>query len=165
VFAVSGISAFLSRFDFHIPAAHRQHLIIGVAVWVTVKSIVFLYGRMGHNNWRHVSGPDILAIVGYNLSGSVLAFPFIWLAGNTGFPRSLFLLDLVLSTQFGLTVHVFSRLFVEGHKLRDGEKVERVFIYGAGSSGATLLREIRRNPILRCHVCGFLDDDRTSTTP
>ena len=81
LFAVSGISAFLLRFDFHIPLAYRHHLLAAVLAWVAVKSIVFARGRMSHNDWRQASGPDILAIVGYNLFGSLIAIPVIWLTG------------------------------------------------------------------------------------
>jgi FlaA1/EpsC-like NDP-sugar epimerase len=159
LFSIAGLSAFLLRFDFHVPPDYRRHLVIGVAIWVAVKSVVFARGRMSYTNWRHASGPDTLAIVGYNLSGSLIAIPPIWLAVPPGFPRSLYLLDLILSTHFGLTVYVFARLATEHQKPRDGRKVERIFIYGAGSSGATLAREIRTKPELRYQVCGFLDDD------
>jgi FlaA1/EpsC-like NDP-sugar epimerase len=37
---------------------------------------------------------------------------------------------------------------------------KRTLIYGAGDAGITLLREIRNNPRLAYHVCGFLDDAR-----
>lgn len=159
IFVTAAAGAFFVRFDFHVPPVYSQHLLIGIAIWVVVKSLIFSAGRMGHNNWRHASGPDILAIVGYNVCGSLAAIPFIYLAGPFAFPRSIYLLDLILSTQLGLTVYIFARLLKERHKLREGKKSERVLIYGAGSGGATLFREIRRNPALGYRVCGFLDDD------
>jgi FlaA1/EpsC-like NDP-sugar epimerase len=159
LFAIAAAGAFFLRFDFHIPPVNRPHLLMGIAIWVVVKSLIFSGGRMGHNNWRHASGPDILAIVGYNLCGSLAAIPFIYLAGPFAFPRSIYLLDLILSTQLGLTVYIFARLLRESHELREGKNSDRVLIYGAGSGGATLFREIRKNPALGYQVCGFLDDD------
>lgn len=159
IFATAAAGAFFLRFDFHVPPVYSQHLLIAIAIWVVVKSFIFSAGRMGHNNWRHASGPDILAIIGYNVCGSLAAIPFLYLAGQFAFPRSIYLLDLILSTQLGLTVYIFLRLLKERHKLREGKKSERVLIYGAGSGGATLFREIRRNPALGYQVCGFLDDD------
>jgi FlaA1/EpsC-like NDP-sugar epimerase len=159
LFIVSGIAAFLLRFDFHVPHVYQQSLAVTVLAWVIVKSIVFAAGKMGHNNWRHASGPDVLAIVGYNLVGSLGAIPSVWASGAATFPRSIYLLDLLLSTQLGLAVYFLGRLLSERHAPRGVGKAQRIFIYGAGSSGAALVREIRRNPALGYKVCGFLDDD------
>jgi FlaA1/EpsC-like NDP-sugar epimerase len=159
LFLVSGAGAFLLRFDFQIPPYYLRHLVFALTVWVVVKSIVFAGGRMSYNNWRHASGPDFLAIVGYNICGSLIAFPFIWVAGPPDFPRSIYFLDLILCTHLIPAVYMLARLLTEHHRPCDGKKTERILIYGAGSGGAMLAREIRRNPKLRHQVCGFVDDD------
>ena len=159
LFALSGAAAFLLRFDFHVPPYYLRHLIFAVVIWVTAKSIVFAAARMSHNNWRHASGPDVVAIVGYSSCGSLVAFPVIWFFGPPNFPRSIYFLDLILCTHLLPAVYMLARLLAEYRGPRDGKKTKRILIYGAGNGGAMLAQEIRRNPSLGYRVCGFVDDD------
>jgi len=157
---LAGVGAFLLRFDFRIPAEQAAHLAFALSTWTVVKCIVFYLGGLHRAQWRHVSLPDVLAIVAYNALGSGLAMLGIATFGPAGFPRSIYLLDLLLCIQALCAAHFLARLRSESRGRRQGKGCEGVLIYGAGHAGAMLLRELRGNASLRYRVCGFVDDDR-----
>ena len=79
--------------------------------------------------------------------------------GPSGFPRSIYFIDFILSTTITAGLRVAVRLVAEFMQSeRSTQPERRTFIFGAGDCGITLLREIRNNPKLAYEVIGFLDD-------
>jgi FlaA1/EpsC-like NDP-sugar epimerase len=161
IFVCSGVAAFLLRFDLSIPAVHLRHLAYGVAVWVVVKSVAFRIAELDRGWWRYVSVADVVRIGLGNFGGSALSYVAIRAVAPAGFPRSIYLIDLLLCLLGTAGVRVAVRMVTEA--VRPGGKAngeqKRTLIYGAGEAGMSLLREIRRNPSLPYAVAGFLDDD------
>lgn len=160
LFALSGAASFLLRFEFHIPDYYVQHMILGTCVWVVVKLVLFRFGRLDRGQWRNASLPDMRAIVLYSIAGSIIAVPIIYALAAPGFPRSIYLIDLVLTTQMIFGTHALALSWSEVGRRRNAfRNRSRALIYGAGDSGAMLLREFRHNPDSAPLICGFLDDD------
>ncbi len=159
LFAASGAIAFLLQFNFSVSAHHLRDILSALVVWVVVKTSLFAGGKISYHNWRNASVPDVLAISGYNACGSLLAFPIIWLLGPSDLPKSLYVLDLILCMLIVPAVYMFARLLAELRTPGYRKETERILIYGAGSGGAMVARELRRNPELGYQVCGFVDDD------
>jgi len=160
IFVLSGVAAFLLRFDGAVPAAHLVHLAWAVPVWVAVKVLVFGVCGLDRDWWRFVSVDDVIRIGFGNTVGSVFSFVALrWLA-PPGFPRSVYLLDMVICFLGTSGVRVAIRMIRESceHRARP-EPAQRTLIYGAGRAGVALLREIRANRRLPYKVCGFVDDD------
>ncbi|MBS1875398.1 MAG: polysaccharide biosynthesis protein [Acidobacteria bacterium] len=159
VFALSAVLAFLLRFDFGLPAAYLRHLAYALPIWIVVKILVFRVAGLDRGWWRYVSVTDLLRIVAGNLVGSVLSCFAILLVAPTGFPRSIYLLDLMICFLGTAGVRIVVRLTAEATSQGGKGALERnTLIYGAGEAGITLLREIQRNPKLLYRVRGFLDD-------
>ncbi len=159
ILAVSGVLAFLLRFDFGLPAAHIRHLTCALSIWLVVKTLVFRVAGLDRGWWRYVSISDLLRIVAGNLVGSVLSCVAILLIAPTGFPRSIYLLDLMICFLGTAGVRMIVRMSAETTSQGVRGALERnALIYGAGEAGITLLREIQRNPKLLYRVRGFLDD-------
>jgi hypothetical protein len=59
MFAVSGIGAFLLRFDLSVPTRETAHLAYALAVWIVVKSIAFRMARLDRGGWGFVSGASL----------------------------------------------------------------------------------------------------------
>lgn len=159
IFALSALLAFLLRFDFRIPSSEVQHLVYGLSIWIVVKSVVFRIARLDRGWWWYVSVADLMRIVSGNVAGSALSCILIVYVAPPGFPRSMYLLDLMICFLATAGVRVIVRILAEisSHgRNRAGEK--KTLIYGAGTAGVTLLREIQNNPKLSYHVRGFLDD-------
>jgi FlaA1/EpsC-like NDP-sugar epimerase len=160
IFAFCGLMAFMLRFDFSIPAASIRHLLFAVMVWVVVKSAAFQFANLNRRGLRYISISDLYRLLTANLAGSVIGCGTILWIGPSGFPRSIYLSDFILSIMGTIGMRVVVRISVEGlGKSRSDALERRAFIYGAGYAGITLLKEIRNNRRLAYHVCGFLDDD------
>jgi FlaA1/EpsC-like NDP-sugar epimerase/lipopolysaccharide/colanic/teichoic acid biosynthesis glycosyltransferase len=158
IVALSGLAAFFLRFEFNVPDSHLRHLMVAVCAWVIVKTVVFrLYG-LDRGWWHFVSLPDALRLAMANTAGSIAAGLVIWLAGPAGFPRSVYLLDLMLCLLGTAGIRVVARVLSET-AFRKASGAPRTLIYGAESEGALLLKEIQSDRKLALSVCGFIDDD------
>ena len=159
VFAASGVVAFELRFDFRLPADCARYLLFATSIWIVVRTVVFRVAKLDRGLWQYFAVGDLIHLAVANLAASAIGCMLILLFGPKGFPRSIYLLDLLLcftgtaSVRLGIGL-IRSVVLSEssaGHR-------KRTLIYGAGTAGATLLKEIRNNPRLAYLVCGFIDD-------
>jgi FlaA1/EpsC-like NDP-sugar epimerase/lipopolysaccharide/colanic/teichoic acid biosynthesis glycosyltransferase len=160
IFGACGVSAFMLRFDFDIPRSESSHLLWALAVWLSVKPMVFRLSRLDRCWWRSVSMRDMIGIGQGNVVASAICAALIMVLAPPGFPRSVFVLDFVLCFLGVAGVRVAIRIALETAAL--GSKIgpaKRTLIYGAGVAGTRLLQEIRRNPCLSYAVVGFVDDN------
>ena len=161
IFAASAMASFLLRFDFSVPAFYLQYLPYALAIWLPVKFVVFYAAKLDRGFWRYVSAIDLIRISIANVIASIIGFLLIrWLA-PPGFPRSLYVLDLMvcLFGTCGLRLLARATVRLSSQARSHKEPRKRTLIYGAGDAGNTLLREIRNNTKLAYQVCGFIDDD------
>ncbi len=159
IFAVSGIGAFLLRFDLTLPPGETAHLGYALPVWILVKSIVFRIARLDSGWWRFASMHDLPRLAIGNLFGSCVGAVAIFSIAPPGFPRSIYALDLLLCSLMTAGVRLAAKMVVESWGLHASIDKERTLIYGVGEAGISLLTEIRRNRSLPYQVIGFMDDD------
>ena len=157
-FAMAGVLAFLLRFDFGLPHAYLRHLAFALPIWIVVKSVVFRFARLDRGWWRYVSTADLLRIVLGNVVGSAVSCLAILAIAPRGFPRSIYVLDLMICFLATAGLRVAVRLMTEAAAQVKSTAEKNTLIYGAGDAGVTLLREIQKNPKLLYRVRGFLDD-------
>jgi FlaA1/EpsC-like NDP-sugar epimerase len=159
VFALSGVAAFLLRFDFSLPPEHMRHLAYALPIWIGAKIVVYRMAKLDRGWWRYVSVVDLLRLVVGNVVGSSLSCIAILCIAPPGFPRSIYLLDLMICFLGTAGLRVIVRIMAEATaNTRNSAAEKQTLIYGAGEAGVTLLREIQRNPKLPYQVWGFLDD-------
>lgn len=156
-FVFGGISAFLLRFDFSIPSQYHAHLWLGLSFLVAAKILVFQALGLDRGWWRYVSVPDLLWLGLGNLAGSALACMAI-LIFAPGFPRSIYILDFLLCSILTAGVRLAVRVVFELSRQPNSGTRKRTLIYGAGSAGMILLREISHSPSLPYQLVGFIDD-------
>lgn len=162
VFALSGVLAFELRFDFEPPANYFHPLETAVCLWAVVKSAAFVAAKLDRGGWRYTSAQDAVRIVLANSAGSILGgSAVLFLLGPWGIPRSVFILDWMLSCMLTLGSRLVVRVLFTTHRYPRGTEGDRtkILIYGAGSSGLALLREIQQNDSLMFDVVGLIDDD------
>ncbi len=161
IFALSGFIAFLLRFDMSLPSTFFIYFACALPIWIAVKGVIFQASNLNRWGLRYVSIADVYRIVLANCAGSLLSWVIISYIAPAGFPRSICLIDLILSLLGTAGLRVAVRMVAETIHGRQGNSQEKkTLIYGAGDAGITLLREIRNNPKLAYRVCGFLDDGR-----
>jgi FlaA1/EpsC-like NDP-sugar epimerase len=160
MFAFSAVTAFLLRFDFSIPPAYLRHLAYALPIWILVKIAVFHAAKLDRGLWRYLAVADLFRIALANLTASVISYILILFVAPSGFPRSIYVLDLMVCFLATSGLRLVLRMTVEAtSNNRSGRGTEKnTLIYGAGDAGITLLREIRNNPRLPYRVLGFLDD-------
>ncbi len=160
MFALSGVGAFLLRFDLSLPFEYLKYLVYALPIWILVKITVFHVAKLDRGLWRYLSVTDLFRIAFGNVIASAVSLILILFIAPSGFPRSIYALDLMICFLATSGNRLMLRMMLEvtsNTRSRRGEG-KRVFIYGAGDAGVTLLREIRNNSRLLYHVKGFLDD-------
>jgi FlaA1/EpsC-like NDP-sugar epimerase len=165
IFAGAGIAAFLLRFDFVIPRNELAHLAFALPVWVIVKTIVFRGAGLDRGWWRYVSVVDMTRIALGNIAACFISTALIWFAAPAGFPRSIYVLDVMLCFLATAGIRVAVRVMAEEVRPngRASGQVKRTLIYGAGGAGMALLKEIRLNLALGYEAVGFIDDNPRKT--
>ena len=160
MFALSGVAAFLLRFDLSLPPAYRRHLVYALPIWILVKIAVFHAAKLDRGLWRYASVADLSRIAFGNLTASAVSCILIRVIAPSGFPRSIYIIDLMVCFLATSGLRLMLRMMLEvTSNARSVSGVEKsTLIYGAGDAGITLLREIRNNPRLPYRVLGFLDD-------
>lgn len=160
MFTIAGTFAFLLRFDFSLSQARMAHLGFALPIWIVCKSLAFQIAKLNRRGLRYVTIDDVYRLLAANAAGSAASCALIVLMGPKGFPRSIYLSDLVLAILCTAGLRVLVRMVFEAMQSGDHPATQkRTFIYGAGDAGISLLREIRNNSRLAYRVCGFLDDD------
>ena len=161
--------SFLLRFDFRIPDQYFLLLNNYLALFVGVKILVFVFYQLYRGMWRYTSIKDLFKIIKANfLSTLILVTAIIFLHNFRGFPRSVFVLDFMLSTALISMSRISIRLYFsrKSHSdflpliKRNNRNYTRLIIIGAGDAGEKILRELRDNPAMDYQIVGFLDDDR-----
>lgn len=159
MFGLAGLAAFMLRFDFNLPSIAMHQMTFALLIWIVVDNIAFQIAKLNRRGLRYVLITDVYRLLIANLAGSAASGMLIMLV-VPGFPRSIYLSDLVLSILSTTGLRIVVRLaFEAGQNGQPTALEKRTFIYGAGDAGISLLREIRNNPRLAYEVCGFLDDD------
>jgi FlaA1/EpsC-like NDP-sugar epimerase len=135
-------------------------LLFAVPVWILVKTAVFRIAKLDRGLWEYVAVGDMIRLATGNLAASTVSCALILSFGPGSFPRSVYVLDLLLCFTGTAGVRVMVWL-IKDSLLSDSSAShrKRTLIYGAGGAGARLLHEIRNNSNLAYQVCGFLDDD------
>jgi len=161
--------AYLLRFDGRIPPA-QLHGLVGVLPWfIPVKLASFFFFGLYKGMWRYTGIYDLESLIKACLiSSGIIVFILVLQVRFVGFPRSIFVIDLLLTFLFVSGTRVGIRVLLSSgsekyrfpffHKA-DTNK-EKVLIVGAGDAAEKLIREIKDNPGITYHVAGFVDDDK-----
>jgi len=153
-------AAFLLRFDFAIPDSLTGVLTQAVALAILVKLVVFDCVGFYRGLRRFVSIPDLyLVFLGNVVGGALFSIAVIFWIGPE-VPPSILVIDALLCFLATALVRFSLRIWSEAF-CRERPPRERtgILIYGAGASGADLVREIHSARLSRYFVEGFLDDD------
>jgi len=167
--ALSLYLAYLLRFDGSIPVSHFKGL-VSILPWVIpVKLVSLFFFGLYKGMWRYTGIYDLENLIKACLiSSGLIVFILVLKHRFVGFPRSVFVIDLLLTFLFLSGERVGIRLLLSKSKEKyrfpffSSKKAakERVLIVGAGDAGEKLVREIRENPGIDYEVAGFIDDDK-----
>ncbi len=162
-FCISLVSAFYIRFEFEFSYVQFTNLFYYLALFLTIKFSVFAFYHLYDISWRYVSLQDLASIAKASAISSGIIFIILYgfeLNKFEGFPRTVILLDLMLTFILSSGFRISKRMFLEVFRKDAGTSgLKRTIIIGAGSSGEQLLRELYRNQPKKFIPVGFIDDD------
>ena len=154
--------AFLIRYDWNFPGASWSAVVIATVTLFALKALAARVVSLYRRSWSRVAFRDIFnlahAVFSVAVVGSVL---LLWLGPVTGIPRSVALLDGLLTFFIMSGVRAVARFRHEsqlGHS-EGGERRKAVLGIGAGEAGTLIVREMLRHPEMGLRPVGFLDDD------
>ncbi len=154
------VLAFYLRLDFIIDSSSWQVIFKTLPILAGIKMVIFGYFGLYSGLWRYAGVDDIWRIVKAQVLAALCFIPAIaFIHTFVGFPRSIFVLDCVLSFCLVAGIRFVSRLLREKFRPAIGSKQKRAIIVGAGEAGVMVLREARINPKVNIEIIGFIDDD------
>jgi len=174
IFIVSLVLAYLLRFDFAPEARFWLQIPFLLTLSIPIKLVMFFCFGLYRGMWRYTDIRDFWRLFQACLVSSLLLMTAVlFLTRFEGYPRSVFVMDLILTFVLCGGLRVFIRTI---YRQRDNLKVKGllsrqaltgsmrrplsdVLIIGAGDAGEKILREVIENPELTYNVLGFLDDD------
>ena len=159
LFVASGLSAFVLRFDFSIPAEMKAALWMSLAVGVITKIAIFHGCGLGSGLWRYFAARDLIRLTATNFVAALISSAILLTAGPKPFPRSILIIDFLLSLFLTTGARAATRFLLEEASRSHEADHSRAFIYGAGAAGSLLLAESRSNSRFQRVICGFIDDD------
>jgi FlaA1/EpsC-like NDP-sugar epimerase len=151
-----------AAYFFYLPSAYWM---LGAAL--LIKPLMYyafgLYRRM----WIYASMQEMRQIITAVTTASVLVSTVMissfTLGAFYGFPRSVLVIDWLLSILFAGGIRFAFRLLAENRNYSQvqplASKAKKALIIGAGDAGALVVRELQKNPQLNVIPIGFLDDN------
>lgn len=138
---------------------------------LVIKPPVFYLAGFYRRLWRYASiGEVVLIVNGVAIATLIISLSIIIL-GNVfdvpaaqEFPRSVIAIDFLLSILALGGVRFYShlvaiRMLPRSMQTKQSSKIKQVLIMGAGDEGATIARELSRNPEHNIIPVGFVDDN------
>lgn len=162
--SLAAFLAFVLRLDWFLDE-YTPLFVRYVVLALVIKPPIFMAFGLYARYWRLASTRELLEIlVATTVSAAAMALAIslgVGLDYVEGFPRSVLLIDWLLTLGYAGGLRMSIRLVAEARERssRDTGSM-RVLIAGAGQAGAMMVREIGRNPALALNPVGFLDDDK-----
>ncbi|MFP4040983.1 MAG: polysaccharide biosynthesis protein [Desulfosudaceae bacterium] len=168
--------SFLLRLDFQVDSRYTVLFWKTLPLVLLVKLAVFYRSDLYRGMWRYTSLIDLFNIIKASLLSSlVIIVSILFINRFEGFPRSVFVIDALLTLLLIAAFRIMIRLYFErvaGESVtafirqslavlmsRPADRTgKNLIIIGAGDCGEKIYREVRNNPSLGYRVLGFLDD-------
>ncbi|MFQ5354664.1 MAG: polysaccharide biosynthesis protein, partial [Thermodesulfobacteriota bacterium] len=155
------IGAFILRFDFTLPREYWSALYTTLPMLLIFRAAVFFYYRFYSASWRFVYLRDIFDVIKAVTAGSAIFIAVMVFTDKIeGFPRSIFLIEPMLTVLIISGTKLFYRYFREFSQQRSYKVTKNLLIVGAGKAGVMVLNELRGNKSLGIMAVGFIDDGK-----
>ena len=161
---VSYTLAFLLRFEGAVPEPFVGAYAMTLPWIVGFRLLAFSSFQVYRGSWRYVGMRDLQLLL-KSVGASTLMFAafLLFTARDQAYPRSVPIIDAILTVMLIGGVRFSLRAVRERSKPNVLTRTRRVLIIGAGDAGELLLREMYSNPRLGFTPVGFVDDDPHKT--
>ncbi len=152
-----------AAYFFYLPSAYWM---LGAAL--IIKPLIYYFFGLYRRMWIYASMQEMRLIVTAVTAASILLstvmLSLFTLGAFYGFPRSVLVIDWLVSVLFVGGIRFAFRLLAENRNFSQGlhspgSGAKKALIIGAGDAGALVVRELQKNPQLNVIPVGFLDDN------
>jgi len=158
--AVAYLTAFLLRFDFHLPATVIGQLAQTLPYVVLLRVVTLECFGVHRGSWRHVGSRDLVALSVATTVGSLLVVAALFLTGNLwGIARSVLALDWFMFVFLAGGIRFAIRCAREGQFPMHSDHGRRTLVIGAGEAAERLLRQSFHDGRRGMRFVGLLDDN------
>ncbi len=155
-------SAFLLRFDGHLPPDQRTILVTTLPLVLAIEIFIFLAAGLYRGIWRFVSIDSLMTVTRSTVSGAFFSgfTVFAWYGFKGPSRASLVLNGIILFLLIGASRVSFRIIgsYIVNRRETKGD-AQPVVIYGAGDGGELLIRELLKNDMYNYRPVAFIDDD------
>ncbi|MDI6802206.1 MAG: nucleoside-diphosphate sugar epimerase/dehydratase [Thermodesulfovibrionales bacterium] len=150
---------------------YRVLIVNALPFFLIIKLVIFSFFRLYRITWRFVGLNDLYNIVNAIVVSESLLIVLILTSQNyhlpgipnemfAGFPRSVFLIDGMLSFLLLAGLRISKRVSLEIIlKKRSNKQGKRTIIVGAGNTGEMIIRDMAKQGYPDFYPVGLLDDD------
>ena len=154
------LTAFVLRFDSDFTSFRAWQFATTLPVLLPVRLLVFWRFGIFRLNWRHIGFRDILALESAVTLSALLFVVTLYFVGLLhGMPRSVFIIDWVLSMFFCGGVMFATRYLRERRPRYQPVAGKRTLLIGAGAGAERLLRQAQHEREHDLAIVGIVDDD------
>lgn len=165
---LSYLLAYKIRFEGEIPTQYFSIIEQTILAVVSIKIVTFFIFNLYRGMWRYTSLVDFINVIkAVAVSSIIIILIILFLYSLQGFPRSVFILDFLLTLVFIAGIRLGIRLYLSRNQKaffpvfgKKDRKAKLMLLIGAGNTGEHILRELMDNPAINMFPVGFLDDDR-----
>ena len=151
-----------AAYFFYLPSAYWM-LVAALVIKPLIYHFFGLYRRM----WIYASMQEmrliITAVTAASILVSTVMLSLFTMGAFYGFPRSVLVIDWLVSILFVGGIRFAFRLLAENRNYSQTQpatsSAKKALIIGAGDAGALVVRELQKNPQLNVIPIGFLDDN------
>jgi FlaA1/EpsC-like NDP-sugar epimerase len=151
-------AAYQLRFDLSLEPEEQRRLVVTLPVLLVARSAANWWFGLHRHWWRFVSLADLKPILAAVIAGSVLFALLLPWSFQWSVPRSILLIEPMLTFLFMAGLMVASRWLHEGRLGLGAAAGRRVLIIGAGQTGNGVARELLNDASRRWVPVGFVDD-------
>jgi FlaA1/EpsC-like NDP-sugar epimerase len=150
--------AFLIRFEGVIPNTQVVLMASFLPYLLLIRLAFYYRARLYSDLWRYSGLTTMMKIALTVALGNLAFFALVRYGfGNTGYPRSIYILDAMFMVFLSGGMRAALRI-VRGLYQAEGAG-RRALIVGAGDAGEMIVRDMKQNPRYNYQPIGFLDDD------
>ena len=155
---IANYMAFVIRFDANIPPYYLNKFAIYLPLLLFIRLVCIMQSGLHRGLWRYASVSDLIKIINSSTFGSIAFLVIVhYVIGDLDYPRSIFLLDLLLFIIISGGHRLFIRTFRE--YMMEEPKRKKTLILGAGDEGEMIVREMKNKSDSLYMPIGFIDDD------
>src|SRR5687768_2069774 len=159
------LTAFLLRFDFEPPAERLRQFAITLPFLLPIRLAAFWQLGIFRLAWRHIGLRDLFGLqAAVTLSSLLFVFALFFVELLDGMPRSVLIIDWVLTIFFCGGVMFATRYLREVRPWSEPATGRRTLLVGAGAGAEQLLRQARHDRDHDLAIVGIVDDDPLTHT-